>query len=1434
MNAQDFQEGIAIIGMSGRFPQAQNIDEFWQNLQNGVESISFFSDRELEDLGIESNLINSPNYVKANGYLDEVELFDAAFFGFSPREAEIMDPQHRIFLEQAWQALENAGCDSETDKSSIGIYAGMSMSTYLYNNLLADRHLVSLVNPLQLRIFNDKDFLTSIVSYKLNLNGPSVTVQTACSTSLVAVCLACQSLQNYQCDIALAGGVSITIPQKTGYFYQEGGIVSPDGHCRAFDAEAKGSVEGNGVGVVVLKRLADAIADRDCIQAVIKGTAINNDGAAKVGYTAPSVDGQAEAIAMAQAVAGIEAETVTYIETHGTGTPIGDPIEIAALNQVFRASTERKNFCAIGSVKTNIGHLDAAAGVASLIKTVMALKHKLLPPSLHFQQPNPNIDFADSPFYVNARLTQWQAGKTPRRAGVSSFSMGGVNAHVVLEEAPILPPADLSKPWQLLLLSAKTESALLEATDNLVAYLKQHPEANLADVAYTYQVGRRTFNHRLALVCHNLDDAISALETREPKRVKSSIQVKSDRPVVFMFPGLGNHYVDMARELYQLEPVFREQIDLCAELLEPHLDLDLREVIYPQREQTEPNSTPAGGLDLRQMLFPQKEADAATQRLNQTYLAHPAIFAIEYALARLWMSWGVLPQAAIGYSLGECVAATIAGVLSLEDALDLVAKRAQMIQQLPAGAMLAVPLTEAQVQPLLNDRLSLATINGPSLCVVSGTVEAIATLENQLTAKGLACRRLPANHAFHSQMMAPLFDPLMQLVKAIDLKTPEIPYISNVTGTWITAAQATDPSYWAKHLCLTVRFADGLDELAKDPESILLEVGPGQALSTLAIQYLGGDRVVLPSLKESYDRQSDMAFLLSTLGKLWLAGGAIDWSGFYARENRDRLPLPTYPFERQRYWIEPQKQTNIEFLPEAESQATVNSSFSSHSRPNLPNGYVAPTNELEKTIGDLWQKLLGIDRLGIHDNFFELGGNSLLATQLIMQLREVFQIDLSLRNLLEDATIAGFARAIETSGKEETSAIDLAAEAVLDLAINPDGLPVKQLTEPNSILLTGATGFLGAYLIKELLEQTEADVYCLVRAANFAEGQKRIQKNLETYDLWQEKFNARIIPVIGELSRPLLGLSIEQFQQMAKIVDVIYHNGALVNFIYPYQVLKDTNVLGTQEVLRLASQSQVKPVHYISSIAVFDSDSYAEVERVRETEDLDRVRGFYTGYAQSKWVAEKLIAIAKSRGIPVSVYRPGNVAGDSQQGICNTSDFLFRMAKGCIQMGVAPDYETLVDITPVDYVSQAIVHLSKQPESLGQVFHLVNPDPAPWNEIINWFGSFGYPMKQISYHQWRAKLIDAIEHSQDNALYPLLALFPEEEIAINEVSSPSRMLQYDCQHTSEGLMESSIVCPSVNAKLLKTYFSYFIRSGFLEAPLLTPFKSQKSKVKSQK
>jgi acyl transferase domain-containing protein/acyl carrier protein len=879
-------EGIAIIGMSGRFPKARNVAQFWQNLRDGVECISFFSDEELQEAGIDSDVLTDPSYVKANGVLEDVELFDASFFGFNPRDAEILDPQQRLFLECAWETFEDAGYSPDTYRGLIGVYAGVGMSTYL-DNIYSNPQIVELIGDYQILLGNDKDHLPTYVSYKFNLKGPSVAVQTACSTSLVAVCMACQSLLDYQCDMALAGGSAIAFPQKEGYFHQEGMITSPDGHCRAFDARAQGTVGGNGLGVVLLKRLADAIADGDSIHAVIKGAAINNDGSSKAGYTAPSVDGQAQVIAMAQGMAGVEAETISYVEAHGTGTPLGDPIEVAALTQAFRAHTDKRNFCAIGSVKTNVGHLDTAAGVAGLIKTVLALKHKMIPPSLHFEQPNPKIDFANSPFYVNDKLTSWEAGETPRRAGVSSFGIGGTNAHVVLEEAPTANSSESPRPQQLLIISARTESALNAATSNLADYLKSNPDLNLADVAYTLQAGRKAFDYRRMVVCQDKSDAVSALETLDQRRVQTAIQETIERPVVFMFPGQGAQHVNMALDLYQTEPTFREQVDLCSEILKPHLGLDLRRILYPSAE----------------------TAEKSTQQLQQTALTQPALFVIEYALAKLWMQWGVRPQAMIGHSIGEYVAACLSGVFSLEDALSLVAARGRLMQQAPSGAMLAVPLSEEDVKPLLGDHLSLAAVNSPTLCIVSGPSVAVEHLRIQLNNRGLDCKLLHTSHAFHSKMMDSLLAPFAEQVRKVDLKPPQIPYVSNVTGTWVTAETATDPNYWTTHLRQTVRFADGLQPLSKERNSILLEVGPGQTLSTLARPQLdkAAGHIALSSLGRPNDRHSDAALLLNALGRLWLSGVEIDWAGFYVHEQRHRIPLPTYPFDRQRYWIEEQK-----------------------------------------------------------------------------------------------------------------------------------------------------------------------------------------------------------------------------------------------------------------------------------------------------------------------------------------------------------------------------------------------------------------------------------------------------------------------------------------------------------------------------------------------
>ena len=865
---------VAIIGMAGRFPGAPTIERFWENLKNGVESIRFFTDEELLAAGISPTRINHPAYVKAGPVLEDIERFDAGLFGIPPHEAQLIDPQQRLFLECVWEALERAGYTGDAFGGLIGLYAGLEMNTYLYN-LFSRPEIIESAGSFQFEIASDKDYLATRASYKLNLRGPSFTVQSACSTSLVAIHLACQSVLSGECDIALAGGVSLKIPQHSGYFAHEGGIQSPDGHCRAFDAAAQGTVFGSGLAVIVLKRLSDALEDGDTIHAVIKGSAINNDGSVKIGYSAPGLEGQYQVVRAAQHLAEVEPETITYIEAHGTGTLIGDPIEVTALSRAFRAATDRKGFCAIGSVKTNVGHLRSAAGITGLIKTALAMKHRQIPPSLHFQRPNPQIDFAGSPFYVNTQLADWRTDGGPRRAGVSSFGVGGTNAHIILEEAPPPEPSGPARPWQLLTLSANTATALDTARAELAAHLRRHPELPLADAAFTLQVGRRTGRHRGFLVCR---DVAGAIEELEAGRLQTAFQEMRGRPVAFLFSGQGAQYPGMGRELYETEPAFRESVDGSCEVLRPLL-----------------------GLDLRQAMF--EGTEEAGRRLEQTALAQPALFVIEHALAKLWMDRGVRPRAMLGHSLGEYVAACLAGVFSLEDALALVAERGRLMQSLPAGAMLAVPLPEAEILPLLGPELSLAAINGPSRTVVSGPQEAVAALEAELERRGTAGRRLHTSHAFHSAMMEPILDAFAARVRATRRNEPELPFVSNLTGTWITREEAVDPDYWARHLRNAVRFADGLRTLTADSEAVLLEVGPGQTLASFARQALAGPAIVrsLPHPKET---RTAAELFLAAAGQLWLAGAEVDWKALHAGERRHRVELPTYPFERQRYWVD--------------------------------------------------------------------------------------------------------------------------------------------------------------------------------------------------------------------------------------------------------------------------------------------------------------------------------------------------------------------------------------------------------------------------------------------------------------------------------------------------------------------------------------------------
>ncbi|HVR97797.1 MAG TPA: type I polyketide synthase, partial [Thermoanaerobaculia bacterium] len=877
---------IAVVGMALRFPGAASAEAFWDNLRHGRESITFFSDAELAAAGVDAALLARPDFVKAGGAVDGIDLFDPAFFDLTPREAELMDPQHRLLLECAWEAVERAGYDPGTYPGLIGLFAGANTNTYQYN-VWSDRALSEAVGRFQLEIGNEKDHLATQISYKLNLRGPSLTVQTGCSTSLVAVHLAVQSLLGFECDLALAGGVSLDVPQVHGYLYQEGGVLSPDGHCRAFDAAARGTVAGSGAGFVVLKRLDEALAGGDTVLAVIKGSAINNDGSRKVGYTAPSVAGQAEVIEQALAMARLSPADVSYVEAHGTGTVLGDPIEVEALQRAFRAAGAPGS-CALGTVKSNIGHLNTAAGVAGLIKTVLMLRHRQIPPSLHFERPNPQIDFSAGPFFVSTGLRDWQPPGGVRRAGVSSFGIGGTNAHVVLEEAPApVPSPEDARPCHLLVLSARTAEALEQATANLRSELATNRDlglAPIADIAYTLQVGRQAFAHRRAVVARDLDGLDGALQALAGE-VPTSVHEGGHRPVAFLFPGQGAQYAGMGQGLYHSEPLFRREVDRCAGLLAPHL----------------------GGLDLRRLLFPAAgETEEAARRLAETALAQPALFAVEYALGRLWMEWIGPPQHMLGHSVGEYVAACLAGTFELEEALALVAERGRLMQEMPPGAMLAVPLPEAATLNLLDADLSLAAVNAPDGCVVAGPLRAVERLERWLEVEGVEARRLPVARAFHSALVDAAVEPLTAKVAGMRLSPPAIPWISNLTGRPITAGAAVDPAYWGRHLRQPVRFSAGVAELLSDPDRVLLEVGPGDTLGRLARRHPGlrPVRPILSSLGRRDGGAAEDEAMAAALGRLWRAGVEVSWPAYHAGRERRRVPLPTYPFERRRYWIE--------------------------------------------------------------------------------------------------------------------------------------------------------------------------------------------------------------------------------------------------------------------------------------------------------------------------------------------------------------------------------------------------------------------------------------------------------------------------------------------------------------------------------------------------
>ncbi len=985
----DTETDIAIIGLTGRFPGANNIEEFWQLIKSGKETITEYSRKELENKGVAKELLDDPNYVYSIGSITTADQFDASFFGFSPKEADFMDPQHRVFLESCHEALEIAGYSSDNYSGTIGVFAGSGPDNYILKNLFQHEDELRRIGEFQTIVNNGKDFLTTHASYKLNLDGPSLDIQTACSTSLVTIHYACNSLRNSESDIALAGGVFIHTPRKIGYMFEPGGILSPKGRCRPFDVDADGTVFGEGVGIVVLKKYQDAIKDNDTIWGVIKGSAVNNDGSAKVGYMAPGIKGQSEVITRAQKLAGVKPSDISLIEAHGTGTNLGDPIEIKALTNVFRKETQDNEYCVIGSIKANIGHLDAAAGVAGLIKTTLALKHKQIPPSINFNEANPELQIKESPFYINTELKEWKSkNNKPRIAGVSSFGIGGTNAHCILQEAPDIQSEPSQRKYHIIPVSAKSETALNNIKQNLGSYLINN-DCNLSDLSFTLLNGRRRYKYRSTIIGSSQGEVIEKI-VDAPVRTK----IFTNPKIIFLFTGQGSQYNGMAKGLYNQFSVFKEVLDKAFHIAKNDYNLKLEEILFSEEYKSD---------------------------INKTEYAQPALFVVQFGIAKLLQSFGVSSDALIGHSIGEITAACVSGLISFEDGLKLVITRGRVMQAQKEGAMLSIQLPKEKVIQILPDNIDFALQNAPSFSVVSGEIEAIDSFQQELELKfpEIMISRLKTSHAFHSRMMEPALENFKQQIADISFNNIKIPFVSNTTGTWITREIAGNADYWVNHIRSTVNFVDGINKILEDQNTVFIEVGPGISLTTLLSQFEKDNQKILsiPTIRHPRKKVDDINFFFDTLTALWNYGADKQFDNWYEGEKRKRIPLPTYPFERKRHWIDPiepfsyhtkstitystfQQVNDTSITTQAEQNQKTDTSL--HQRPELASAYTPPENDVEERIVKIWQDLLGIKTIGIEDDFFELGGHSLLASKLLIHIKNEFGITLKLQNLNSD------------------------------------------------------------------------------------------------------------------------------------------------------------------------------------------------------------------------------------------------------------------------------------------------------------------------------------------------------------------------------------------------------------------------------------------------
>jgi len=1003
MNEENSKNLVAIIGMAGKFPKAHNIHEFWSNLVEGRDCISKFTTEELIEAGESTELIAHPDYVAAKGILKDSLSFDASFFGYSPAEAATIDPQQRLFLETCWSALEDGAAIKYRSSVPIGVFGSASMSTYLLDCMAKDPSINTRYDSFQLLLGNDKDFLTTRVSFKLNLTGPSIVVQTACSSSLTATHLACQSLKDGECDLALAGGVSLNFPQKKGYLFKQGMVLSPDGKCRPFDDNAKGTVEGTGVGVVLLKRLEDALEDGDHIYAVIHGTACNNDGVEKIGYTAPSLDGQAAVINETLQYAGIHPENITYIEAHGTGTPLGDPIEISALSRAFSEQTAKTGFCAIGSVKSNIGHLNAAAGIASLIKVALSIKNKMLPASINFSKPNQKINFENTPFYVNKELKDWEQSKgTARFAGLSSFGIGGTNVHMILSESPTNRSLAEKNRRQIVPVSAKSANSVTNYCKALRDYIDQNPKTSIMDLAYSLGTGREEFDKRIAFVASSTTELLSKLESAHDVKTVSM----DSKKVVWLFSGQGSQFEGMALELYVHQDIFREELDSCIGKLPASAPLKLiKKQLF-------------GGTD---------EASLSSSHSYGTEIVQPALFIFEYSLAKMLQRLGMNADSYAGHSLGEFVAATLSGVFSLEDALRIVTQRGRLMATLKDGAMLAVYSNDQFVKELQSKfpKIDIAAINGSENSVFSGPSSEIQRLAKYCIECSVRHNLLNTNFAFHSRMVEPIMGDFEKAFDNIKLSSPKTEIFSNLTGQRADDLLMTNSDYWVDHLRKPVLFHEMIKNSLKDSDNIFVEIGPGNTLTSIVKSTFQSQKALclLPHVRSTVNQEEHF---LETLSSLWQEGNSLDWSVFHKNSEKKIISIPTYQFERTEYSM-----LDVREKPEkALSNASSNEGLAN---PKLET--IEPESELELIIRQVWQNIFEIRAIGCTDNFMNLGGNSLIAIQMLSQIKKHLGVEVLISDFFENPTIRHLANIIlekmEELSEEELSLVDESLNEIL-------------------------------------------------------------------------------------------------------------------------------------------------------------------------------------------------------------------------------------------------------------------------------------------------------------------------------------------------------------------------------------------------------------------